>query len=144
MNLEFDIQLKPIGLNNSYFLSSRGKNKPVMRIKTDATRLFERKFDARMNQYQKELDEFNSFYNDHSHYIVVDYLFYIPVLTKDGKKINQRSGDVDGLIKVAQDCLFKRLKCDDSAIVYLTACKIHATDPVIKIKLSLRDINTIK
>ena len=63
---------------------------------------------------------------------------------KDKKAINQRSGDVDGLIKVVQDCLFKKLKADDSAITYLTASKIHSENYNIVIDIALRDINSIK
>lgn len=140
MKLTLEVpMLKPIGVNHSHMLTTIGRH--ARRIKTTATKNFEKKFDQRMDQYQDDIDHFNNIYNPERHHIVIDYRFYIPVMKKNKKSINQRSGDVDGLIKVAQDCLFKKLKADDSAITFLTAAKIHSEKYNIVIDISLRDIS---
>lgn len=143
MILKIEIpMLKPIGLNHSHMLTAIGKH--ARKIKTTETKRFEEKVAQRLSQYQKEFDEFNALYDPNLHYLVVDYRFYIPVLKKDNKSINQRSGDVDGLIKITQDAVFQKLKADDSAITYLTAAKIHSEKYNIIIEIALRNLDNIK
>lgn len=135
-------RIKPIGLNHSHMLTTIGKH--ARRIKTTETKVFETKVGLRLDQYQEQINKFNEFYDETKHYLSVDYVFYIPIFTKDKKAINKRGGDCDNFIKPIQDCVFNRLKADDSAITYLTAAKIESENYNIKIIISVRDINSIR
>ena len=120
---------------------SRGKF--ITMYKTAKAKEFEKLLDGRLSQYQDEIDEFNNHYDPEKHYLSISFRFYIPVMKKDGKAISQKSGDLDGYLKYTQDCIFKRLKPDDSSICTLSASKIHSEKYKIVVELSICDIKHI-
>ncbi|MFT5519631.1 MAG: Holliday junction resolvase RusA-like endonuclease [Enterobacterales bacterium] len=141
MNLEVTIRdLKPVGLNNSYTLVSRGRF--VSRVKKKHTREFEAQFAKQLLKYKREIKVFNDAYTYLNHCLILNIRFYIPVLKKNNT-INKRSGDVDGLIKITQDCLFEVLDADDSEVIEVVACKIHSPDYKIVITLNTQCVKTI-
>jgi len=142
MNLIITINgLKPIGVNHSHMLTTIGRH--ARRIKTTLTKRFETRFQMQLDHYQDKINEFNDEYDSKKHYLNVVYKFYIPVLVKSGKTINKRSGDIDGLIKLTQDCMFKALKADDAEIITVNATKIHSEAFKIEIVISTCPIRNI-
>ena len=143
MNITFKISdIKPITQNHAVKPTTRGRF--VSMYKTAKAKEFDKLLYGRLSQYQEEIDAFNVTYDPQKHYLRVDYRFYIPVLKKDGKAINQKSGDIDGYLKYTQDCIFKKLKADDSAICSLSASKIHSDSYQIIIDITICNIKHIQ
>lgn len=134
--------LKPVALNHSHIITTI--NGRPRKIKTTITRQYEEKLLNRLNQYQKEFDEFNRIYDPLKHYIEINFRFYMPIFLKDMKRLSKTKGDWDGLPKVTQDVIFKKIKADDHAICNGSVKQIHSEDYKILVEISLIDLNTIK
>jgi len=106
--LEISIPLKPLSYNNSKTFSFKSKrffkNKKTMQYEVD--------FEFLMEQIKIPLLEFCSEYDDRKHAFKISCFFYTPekeFFTKDGR-ISARGQDLDNLLKINIDLLFKTFK----------------------------------
>ena len=137
MELTIEIyNLKPINTNNYQKITTRGRF--ASKYKTAEAVEFESEIENQILQYMPKIKKFNDHYDSKKHFIICDYKFYFPVLTKKGL-IAKRKNDVDNLIKPFQDCIFKYFKPDDSEIIHLSASKIHHLD--YKIEVSIKSLH---
>lgn len=142
MQIEIEINgVKPVTLNHYTKITTRGKF--ASKYKPKESIEFEKAIDKELSKYQRYFDKFNGCYDSSSHYLVLDYQFYIPLFTKKGL-ISKKSGDVDNFCKPIQDRLFNYLSADDSEVVSVTITKIHSKDYKIAINIMIRSLNNIK
>jgi Holliday junction resolvase RusA-like endonuclease len=132
--------VKPITHNNAIKPSSRGKF--VTMYKTEMGKKFETEMQLKLCNYLYEFDRLNKSYREDEHYLVVDFRFYMPVLTQK-KLISKKSCDVDGLIKYTQDVIFEYLEPDDSQIISVSSTKIHSEKFRIEADIKVRSLNNI-
>ena len=133
--------IKPISLNHSHKITTRGKF--ASKYKTKAYVDLENEMNSALIKYKRDILEFNEIYKSGDYYLTAQYKFYYPILLKTGKAINKRSGDVSNLIKVCEDILFKHLVADDSEIITATVTKTHSEDIRTEIILDLKDLRHI-
>lgn len=117
--------IKPINLNNCYTISSIGGK--IRRFPSKEYKQFESSVNIQLRKYKNEINKFNKEFNQEKHYLVCEYKFYMPVMTKDNR-VSQRSGDCSNLVKAIEDIIFKNLLCDDSHITELLISKIHSNE----------------
>lgn len=136
--ISFQIPLEPISLNHSHRNIIKGKR--LMRIKTEKTSRWESDFQACLSSINKYRDEFLKDYDPKKKAVQLDIFFYLnrdSFFTKSGT-INQRGKDLDNLIKVGNDQVFKWLGIDDSQLVKMSAEKIPTiNEPSIFYQISL-------
>lgn len=97
-----------------------------MRIKTEKTAQWEKDFQSCLYAINKYKDEFLKEYDPKKKAIQLDVYFYLnrdSFFTGSGT-INKRGKDLDNLLKVGNDQIFKWLGIDDSQLVKLSAEKI--------------------
>ena len=101
MQVTFKIDnLKPIGFNNSYIITTRGKF--PTRTKKKETREFEAAFHEQMEaKYTEKIARLNEVLAFGDYYMIIHYRFYFPILKRAGG-IHKRAGDVDNLIKITR------------------------------------------
>lgn len=141
-SVSFQIPIKPISLNTSHRIVRRGKR--MMRIKTEATVLFEEEFSYHLSNYETLKSHIIDNYDPHIYSIQVEAFFYLNELeyftkVKNGKKtISKRSMDLDNMIKVGFDQIFKWLGIDDSQVTRIIAEKIPTNEqPTMVFRISL-------
>lgn len=136
--LSFQIPLEPISLNTSHRNIVRGKR--FMRIKTEKTSLWEREFQQYLGMISNYRDDFLKEYDPKRKAIQIDIFFYLNksvYFTKSGT-ISKTGKDLDNLIKVGNDQVFKWLGIDDSQVIKLSAEKIPTVnEPSIFYQISL-------
>lgn len=143
MRFEIEINgVKPIGLNNYHKIRVKGRY--PTKYKSESAVKFDSQINSALNAFKSTINKINSNYDEHKHYLLVDYLFYIPVFTKKKDRISKTSGDSDNFIKTIQDILFKRLNADDSSVISVSSTKIHSDNYSIKIILTIRDLKHIR
>jgi len=126
--------LKPITLNHSHKITTRGKF--TTKYKTKEYKQFESLFASKSRLYKAEFNKLNKYFDETKHCINVEYKFFYPILTKKNI-ISKTSKDVDNLVKSTQDCLFKNLLFDDAFITKVSAEKIHSKTPSIEITVKI-------
>lgn len=130
--IAFQIPLKPISLNLSHRIVKFGKR--LVKIKTDETRQFEEEFSYYLSQYDSLKKEITLNYDPRKHSIELEAFFYLndkDYFTKPKKgfkTINKRSMDLDNMLKVSNDQIFKWIGIDDSQITKITTQKIPTND----------------
>jgi Holliday junction resolvase RusA-like endonuclease len=141
MKLKLEIlEIKPIPLNQVYATDFRTKR----RFKSKKYNQFESKVNNALREFKNEINRFNKFYNEEKHYITANYRFYFPILTKKEHRVSKTSGDVSNLIKALEDIVFKSLIADDSAVLSVSADKIHSENIRIEIELNIKQIKYVK
>ena len=106
----------------------------MSRIKTKEAIEFEKFFNSYLLQYNELKEHLRSFYREDFHSIELECYFYLPEKDyfthpkKGNKTISKRSMDIDNMIKVSNDLVFKWLDIDDSQITKLSAEKIPTND----------------
>lgn len=132
IDLVVQIPMKPISPNNAYKIVKFGKH--ASRVKTDDTKMYERDFVAYLNQYAQSKDLFVSKHDERSHSIQVEAFYYLNsenYFTKPKKgfrSINKRSGDLDNMLKLSFDALFRWVGIDDSQVTKIITEKIPTND----------------
>lgn len=130
--ISFQIPLKPISLNTSHRLVRFGKR--TVKIKTEATRLFEEEFCYYLSEYETLKLHLLDDYDKRRHSVEVEVYFYLnekDYFTKPKKgfkTISEKSMDLDNMIKVANDQVFGWLGVDDSQMTKISAQKIPTND----------------
>lgn len=116
----------------------------MMRIKTQDTVLFEEEFLYHLCNYETLKAHIIEKYNPNIYSIQVEAYFYLnesEYFTKvknDKKTISKRSMDLDNMIKVGFDQIFKWLGIDDSQVTKIIAEKIPTNDsPTMVFRVSL-------
>lgn len=116
----------------------------MMRIKTEGTNLFEEEFSYHLSGYDILKSHITDKYNPNIHGIQVEAYFYLNeseyfTKVKNGKKtISKRSMDLDNMIKVGFDQIFKWLGIDDSQVTKIIAEKIPTNEqPTMVFRISL-------
>ncbi|NQY43499.1 MAG: RusA family crossover junction endodeoxyribonuclease [Legionellales bacterium] len=146
MQINIEINgVKPINVNN-YQKITTIKGSP-RKFKTKEAVQFESVINSQLNKYKSEFRKLNSSFCSFSHYLCIDYRFYLPFLTRDKDKkqtrISKNKHDVDNFIKCLQDVLFKQILADDSEVVSLSATKIHSKELKIEIDIKVRPLSNI-
>lgn len=130
--ISFQIPLRPISLNKSHRIVKFGK-RPA-RIKTEEAKLFEEEFSYYLSQYEDLKPHLLSTYDERKHSIELEAFFYLnedEYFTKPKKgfkTINKRCMDLDNMLKVANDQIFKWIGIDDSQLTKLHSQKIPTND----------------
>ena len=122
--------IRAISLNNAQKISTRGKF--ASKYKTKECVQFESLFSSKLRLYRSDLTKLNNYFIEKQHCLHMEYKFYFPTLTKSGV-LSKSSSDVDNLVKITQDCLFKELVFNDAYITKIIAEKIHSEKPSIEI-----------
>ncbi len=136
-----ELIVKPITINHYHKITTRGKF--ASKYKAADAVAFERDIEMELVKYLREIKLFNDNYDSKRHYLVADYRFYIPFMTKQNK-IAKRKHDVDNFIKTAQDNIFNYMKADDSEIISLTATKIHSIECKICVTFQVKSLTSIQ
>lgn len=129
------IPLPALSLNHSHISLRRGG-----RIKTKETREYEQNFTNHLLEYSDEMEEFLNRFNPDQHSFSVQYKFFYPLecfFTKKNRLNLSKLPDVDNLVKICQDLIFRKL-INDAHVVKLTAYKLptkHAAHIKIKIRI---------
>jgi Holliday junction resolvase RusA-like endonuclease len=131
--------IKSLSLNSAYKTDFKTRR----RCKTPGFYRLESKVNYELRKYRSELSKFNKYFDKEKHYICAEYRFYMPIFTKSGVRINEKSGDVSNLIKIIEDLVFKQLLTDDSYIVDLYATKINSDKVRTDVTLSIKDLKHI-
>lgn len=132
--------VKPLLLNHATKITTRGKF--ASKYKTIETQNFTRQMNAYLRTMANKLSPLSKAYNEKEHYFIVDFKFYLPILTKKNL-ISKKSGDWDGFIKYTQDTIFDFIGIDDSQIIGGSSIKIHSDKYKIEVKIELRDLKEI-
>lgn len=136
LQLLFD-NLEPITLN------TQGRFGKGRFYKTDKTQKFISQVNLMMRQYKNDLNKFNKYYDETKHFLVCDYYFYKPIITKKDKRISKTSGDLSNLVKALEDAIFKHLHADDSAVCVLNVHKINSQNIYTKVNIQVRDLSYV-
>lgn len=134
-------EIKPLNLNHCYTISSIGGK--IRRFPSSNYKKYESQVNLLLRQYKNEINKFNNYYNPDLHYLVADYNFFYPILTKKEKKISQKSTDLSNSIKALEDIIFKSFTADDSAVCSLNINKIHSENIRAEITFYIKDIKFI-
>jgi len=140
MDIHFTLNTKAMPLNMAYSTNFKSGR----RFKSQKYVLFESKVLRELLQYFPEIKKFNSFYDPKLHYLTAEYVFYHKIFNVGDGLVGKTSGDTSNLIKTVEDCIFKKLKADDSQIISMQASKVHSDNERIEVKLSIKDISLIK
>ena len=131
MKLEFKLDLSPVSLNSSTFVWNN------RRIKTKQAIAFENDFNELMKPYAHSLGLLADSFIDTEHSFSLDYTFYLKTFFTKKGNISAKSKDVDNLVKVVNDRLFKLIGIDDSTMIDLTAKKRPADKDCICITIEM-------
>lgn len=101
-------------------------------------------FSEKIGPYSYQLKEFKEAYNPFTQHIAIDYTFYIPKFFTSDNRVSRQSKDVDNMVKVVNDRLFKEMGVDDSQVTDLSARKRPMADFLIHIKLYTLEATTYK
>lgn len=130
--LRFIIPLKPISTNRMHGVF-RGR-----KIKSREGREFEIICNNLLAAFFDQAKIFIENFDENSQAIRVEYKFYFPyheLVTKNGTLMKRRN-DVDNMVKVFQDQVFKFMGIDDSLVTEIRAQKIpscaHWTEIVLQ------------
>ena len=132
--------IKPISLNHCHKITTRGRF--PSKYKTKEYIAFESKINSQISSFKSQIRKLNSAYKEDTHYMVVDYRFYYPIMTKAGT-ISKRSNDVDNIIKPINDIIFKHLSTDDSQVMSVASTKIHSDQLKIEMYIQIKLISHI-
>ncbi len=129
--------MRPISLNHSHRNVKMGKR--LVRVKTKEAVMFETEFAAHLSQLSELKNHIHESYTATKHSIEMECYFYLNdksyfTLPKKGERtISKKSMDIDNMIKVGNDQIFKWLEIDDSQVTKLTAEKIptNAQDTMV-------------
>lgn len=127
-SISFQIPMKPISVNASHRIVKFGKR--ASRIKTEKAMIFERDFRAYLQEYLPLKDHILENYDPRMLSIQVEAFFYInesDFFTKPKKSfktVSQKSMDLDNMIKVSFDQIFKWIEIDDSQVTKIITEKI--------------------
>lgn len=122
MNLSLILPIKPLNLNHCYTISSLGGK--VRRFPSKEYKQYESLINDELRKYKSEINKFNKYYDETKHYLIAEYNFYYPILTKK-KTISKRSIDLSNSIKALEDIIFKNFLIDDSQVCTLIVTKNH-------------------
>lgn len=136
--LEICLPLKPLSVNNAKSFSIRNKRF----FKKKSTLQYETDFNFLMGikDIALAIEEFKVIYDDRKHSLKLSCFFYVkeeefftkPKNKNDFKRISRKSQDLDNLLKINIDLLFKRMEIDDKCITQIYAEKIPTdSDPKI-------------
>lgn len=132
---------KPLNLNHCYTISTIGGK--VRRFPSPEYKKYESLVNLELRKYKSEINKFNNYYDENKHYIVAEYRFYYPIITKK-ETLSKRSTDLSNAIKALEDIIFKSLIADDSQIAELNVTKIHSENVRAEITFTIKDLKHIK
>ena len=136
MQLYISIPVKPLNLNHCYTISSIGGK--VRRFPSKEYKQYESIVNLELRKYKAEINKFNKNYNEDEHYIIAEYNFYYPIITKKGN-ISKRSTDLSNSIKALEDIIFKSFVIDDSQVCELYVRKVHSENIRVEINFKIRN-----
>jgi len=141
-SISFQIPMKPISVNASHRIVKFGKR--ASRIKTEKAVLFEQEFSFHLSQYNELKSHIFDIYDPRKFSILVEAYFYInekDFFTKPKKglkTVSQKSMDLDNMLKVSFDQIFRWMEIDDSQVTKIIAEKIPTNaEPTMVFRLSL-------
>lgn len=128
--LVIEIPLKPLSVNNAKRFSI--KNRRFYKVDKAAQYETDFNFLMGMKEIVLAMEEFKVQYNENKHALKLSCFFYVkeeefftkPKKKGSARKINRKSQDLDNLLKINIDLLFKRLEIDDKCITQINAEKI--------------------
>jgi len=106
--------LNPVSLNNAYTTSSSH-----YKIKSPKTQKWLYRLKMLLKKDQKKVDEIKAKFDRNNHYLLVNYVWFLPrskILRQKGG-LSERSGDWSNISKIPDDLIFNTvLGIDDSMI----------------------------
>jgi len=142
MKIELELSnIKPATLN--HYEKPRSRGRFISFYKPVESKLFDSLINSQLNKYKSEYRKFNKYYDELKHYLIIDYIFYMPVLVKKKDRISKTSKDVDNIVKPLQDLIFKQLSADDSSIISISSTKIHSENLNIKVSIQVKNLSGI-
>jgi len=131
MEVEFTLDIKPLSYNAYYRNTRNGK-----RVKTGAGLAYDEELELLLEDYALKLVDFAAQLDDTRDYIKLVIIRFNPnFLVKDGSRLNKTSGDVDNIVKVLQDKIFKVAGIDDFFVKDLRVVEMPALDNRVYINL---------
>jgi len=142
MKIELELSnIKPATLN--HYEKPRSRGRFISFYKPAESKLFDSLVNSQLNKYKSEYRKFNKYYDELKHYLIIGYIFYMPVLVKKKDRISKTSKDVDNIVKPLQDLIFKQLSADDSSIISISSTKIHSENLNIKVSIQVKNLSGI-
>jgi len=143
MKFKFDLSdIKPLNLNHCYTISSIGGK--VRRFPSKEYKQYESLVNLKLRSYRKTINDLIKAFDEEKHYLVAEYVFYYPILTKKDNRVSKRSIDLSNSIKALEDIIFKNFgHIDDSAVCSLNVHKIHSENIRVEITFNIKDIRFI-
>lgn len=137
--IKFNLNFRPLTYNQYYRSTKSGK-----RVKTGAGLAYDELLGEIFEDYSSELLEFGRKIDPAKHYVKLSLLhfnskFYI----KDKSRLNQKSGDNDGSIKILQDKIFTLMKFDDYIIKHHTLMQLPGDIDKVMLEISIEDITSL-
>jgi Holliday junction resolvase RusA-like endonuclease len=134
--------MKPISVNASHRIVKFGKR--ASRIKTEKAVQFEQEFGYHLVQYNELKAHILDVYDPRMFSILVEAYFYMneqDFFTKPKKgfkTVSQKSMDLDNMLKVSFDQIFRWMEIDDSQVTKIIAEKIPTnSEPTMVFRISL-------
>jgi hypothetical protein len=134
--------MKPISVNASHRIVKFGKR--ASRIKTEKAILFEQEFAFHLLQYNELKGHIFDVYDPRMFSIQMEAFFYLndkDFFTKPKKgfkTVSQKSMDLDNMLKVSFDQIFRWMEIDDSQVTKIITEKIPTNaEPTMVFRLSL-------
>jgi len=141
-SISFQIPMKPISVNASHRIVKFGKR--ASRIKTEKAVEFEKEFLLHLRQYSELKSHILEVYDPRMFSIQVEAYFYLNEADfftkpkKGFKTVSQKSMDLDNMIKVSFDQIFRWIEIDDSQVTKIITEKIPTNDlPTMVFRVSL-------
>lgn len=136
MQININLPIKPLNLNNCYTISTIGNS--VRRFPSREYKQYESLVNQELRKFKSEINKFNKAYDENEHYLIAEYNFFYPILTKK-YNISKRSTDLSNSIKALEDILFKNFVMDDSQVCELYVRKIHSENIRAEISFKIRN-----
>lgn len=135
-HLRIDLYLKPLSYNK-YYRSTRSGN----RVKTGAGLAYDEQLDIVMEEYSNELKAFGCELDLSSNIVIMDIQYFNPeFFIKDGSRISKTAGDLDNMIKILQDKIFRTMEVDDSIVRNLSIHDVPSNGYKVVIDLLIQPI----
>lgn len=134
------LKIKPLTYNQYYRNTKSGH-----RIKTGAGLAYDEELQYLLEEFREELEAFGKTFDESTHVIKfrIDHAnpkFYV----KDGSRLNKKSGDTDGIIKIIQDKIFHMMGLDDYIVKALEVYQHPGRDHEITMRIDRLLLSSIQ
>lgn len=122
---------------NGYYRSTKSGN----RVKTGAGLAYDEELEYILRDYSEELEIFGKGCDPSKNIVAMEITYYNPgFMLKDGSRVSKTAGDLDNIVKVLQDKIFKVIRKDDSMVRSLKVSDMPSDFYLISVNLNIEPI----